>query len=122
MKYFLYRKNLPEFKYKSVYQAICCPLESGTNYSNCNESFQCSGSIQCIVKKVKEEGNWISSGIPIMSDLSISKKLKKLYDEHRALNKNKNKPNCDIVKREEFFEKIDKLFDISLPGVEDKLE
>ena len=49
-------------------------------------------------------------------------KLKKLFDEHRALNKNKNKPNSDIIKREEFCEKIDNLFDISLPGVEDKLE
>ena len=48
-----------------------------------------------------------------MSDLSISSKLKKLYDGHRALNKNRNKPNRDIVRREEFSEKLDDLFDIS---------
>ena len=71
------------------------------------------------MKKVKEEGNWICSGIPMMSDISISSKIKKLYEEHRALNKNKNKPNSDLLKREEFSEKLDNLFDISIPGVEE---
>ena len=62
---------------------------------------------------MKEEGNCICSGIHIMSDISISSKLKKHYDEHRALNKNRNKPNRDIVRREEFSEKLDDLFDSS---------
>ena len=57
-----------------------------------------------------------------MSDLSISIKLKKLYEDHRALTKNKNKPNSDIVKREKFSEKMDDLFDISIQAVEDHLE
>ena len=73
------------------------------------------------MKKVKEEGNWICSGIPMMSDISISSKIKKLYEEHRALNKNKNKPNSDLLKKEEFSEKLDNLFDISIPGVEENL-
>ena len=121
MKYFFYRKNMPEFKFKPVNLAICCPLKSGTQYSKCSDASQCNGSTQCIVKKVKEEGNWICSGIPMMSDISISSKIKKLYEEHRALNKNKNKPNSDLLKREEFSEKLDNLFDISIPGVEENL-
>ena len=104
MKYFLFRKGLPEFKFKSVELAINCPLKSGSIQSNCKENPKCLGS-QCVVSKVKEEGNWIRAGLPIMSDLSISIKLKKLYEEHRALTKNKNKPNSDIVKREKFSEK-----------------
>ena len=121
MKYFLFRKGLPEFKFKSVELAINCPLKSCSIQSNCKENPKCLGS-QCVVSKVKEEGNWIRAGLPIMSDLSISIKLKKLYEEHRALSKNKNKPNSDIVKREKFSEKMDDLFDISVQGVEDHLE
>ena len=52
----------------------------------------------------------------------ISSKIKKLYEEHRALNKHKNKPTRDLIKREEFREKLDDMFDISIPGVEDRLE
>ena len=57
-----------------------------------------------------------------MSDFGISSKLKKLYEEHRAISKNKKKPLSDLIKREEFSEKLDEMFDISIPGVEDRLE
>ena len=122
MKYFLYRKNMPEYKFKPVDLAICCPLKSGTKVSKCNDSPNCNSSTKCVVRKVKEEGNWICSGIPIMSDFGISSKLKKLYEEHRAISKNKKKPLSDLIKREEFSEKLDEMFDISIPGVEDRLE
>ena len=45
MKYFLYRKNMPEFKFKPVNLAICCPLKSGTQYSKCSDGSQFNGSI-----------------------------------------------------------------------------
>ena len=71
---------------------------------------------------MKSDGNWILSGIPILADLAILKKIKKLNDEYKALDKNKKKPNSDLFKREEFSEKMDGLFDISAPGVEARLE
>ena len=41
---------------------------------------------------------------------------------YRALFKNKKNPNSDLINREEFSEKLEGLFDISVPGVEDRLE
>jgi hypothetical protein len=122
MKYFMHRKNLAEFKFRPVDSVICCPFKSGTVIANCEENPNCKESSECVVNKVKTDGNWLLSGIPIIADLAIIKKLRKLNDEHRALVKNKKKPNSDLLKREEFSEKLDGLFDISVPEVEDRLE
>ena len=41
MKYFCFRKNLPEFKFKPVASAMCCPFKSGSNDANCEENPMC---------------------------------------------------------------------------------
>ena len=57
-----------------------------------------------------------------MEDYSIFSKVNKLFEEQRAPAKNKTKPNSNLLRRAEFSEKLDELFDISIPGVEDMLE
>ena len=91
LKYLFHRKGLPEFKSKPVEQAICCPFKSGTNVANCDDNTNCKESSECVVRKVKNDGNWVIAGIPIIDDLAILKKIKKLREEHRALAKNKIK-------------------------------
>ena len=56
----------------------------------------------------------ILSGIPIIGDLGILKKVKKLNDEYRALLKNKKNPNSAYQERG-VSEKLDGLFDTSVP-------
>ena len=107
------RKNSPKNKFKPIGPVICCPLKAGTHVANCEENPDCENTTQCVVRKVKEEGNWIASGIEIISDYSISLRLKKLMDDFKALDKNKRKPNSDIAKREAFTTKLESLFDIS---------
>ena len=57
-----------------------------------------------------------------MSDVSITKKIIKLNEEYRKLDKNKAKPNSDKLKREAFVKKLDSLFDISCSDSEDKIK
>ena len=101
MKYFCFRKNLPEFKFKPVASAMCCPFKSGSNDANCEENPMCK-EYACVVSRVKTEGNWIRAGIPVLKDLAILCKVKKLQEEHRALFKNKMKPNSNLLQREHF--------------------
>ena len=103
-------------------QAICCPLKSGTTGANCDDNPNCKESSECVVRKVKNDGNWVKAGIPIIDDLAIFKKIKKLREDHRALAKNKKKPNSNLVQRELFSEKLDQLFDICVPDVEERLQ
>ena len=59
---------------------------------------------------------WNKSGIPRMSDQSISKKVLKLFDEWKLLLRNRNKTtSLQLDKREKFVEKLDTLFDIAYP-------
>ena len=122
LQYFFYRKNTPNFKYKPVSGAICCPLKTGTISSSCGDNPHCSPSSECVVWKLKHEGRWIESGIPIMSDLAITRKIIKLNEEYKKLDKNKAKPNSDKLKREAFVKKLDTLFDISCSDSEDKIK
>ena len=122
MRYFFHRKNLPVFKFKPVDSAISCPFKAHKHIASCDDNPICRDSSECVVSKVKGEGNWLLSGIPIMGDLAIIKKVKKLNGQYRALDKNKKKPNSNLLKRMEFSEKLDELFDISVPGVENQLE
>ena len=85
LRYFFYRKNLPENKFKPVGQSICCPLLTGSRAASCETD------CQCVVWKVKTAGNWIASGIPIISDHAIINKIKSLNNEFFVLNKNKKK-------------------------------
>jgi len=121
MRYFFHRKNLPEFKFKPVKTTICCSFKTGTNAANCQDNPMCTESSKCVVSKLRIEGNWNSSGIPTIADLAIVNKIEKLNDQFKALDKNKKNPNSDLLKRMEFSEKMDELFDISVPGVENKL-
>ena len=87
MKYLFFRKNLPNFKYKSVKLAICCPMNRTENRSNCDNNPDCKENEECVVKKVNTDGNWIASGIPIISDYAISQHLIVLNDMYKKLNK-----------------------------------
>ena len=78
MKYFFYRKSLADFKFKPVDSAICCQFKSGTVVSNCEVNLMCKDSSKCVVPKLKDDGNRIISGIPIVGDLAILKEVKKL--------------------------------------------
>ena len=49
LQYFFYRKNTPNFKYKPVSGAICCPLKIGTTSSSCGNNLQFSPSSECVV-------------------------------------------------------------------------
>ena len=107
LRYLFYRKNLPENKFKPVGQSICCPLLTGSRDASCETD------CHCVVWKVKTAGNWIASGIPIISDHAIINKIKSLNNEFLVISKNKNKPKSDLKKREVFLSKVESLFDIS---------
>ena len=89
MQYLFHRKNLKQFKFKTVGDAICCPLRSGQIKAKCEENPGCSYPNECVVRKVKHDGRWLETGIPIISDLAISRKIKKLNEEFKGLDKNK---------------------------------
>ena len=78
------QKKLTDFKFKPVDSVICCPFKSGKVVSNCEVSLKCKDSSECVFTKLKDDGNWILSGIPIIGDLAILKKVKKLNDEYIA--------------------------------------
>ena len=122
LQYFFYRKNLPNFKFKPVGNSICCSLKHNTTSAACEDNADCTSPYECVVRKVKTDGRWLESGIPIMSDVSIRKKLIKLNEEFKKLNKNSNKPNNDKPLREAFVKKLDTLFDISSPDVEELIK
>ena len=122
MQYLLYRKNLPEFKFKPVAGVICCPLKTQSLESSCEVNPNCKSGNECLVWKVKNDGRWLESGIPILSDRSISDKIVKLNQDYRFLIKHKSKPNADTVKREDFVTKLDSLFDISAPSALDRIK
>ena len=73
-----------------------------------------------MVRKLKIEGNWLASGIPIMSDYAIAQKLVALNDDFKAVNKSKHKAKSD--KRDVFKKNLEALFDISSPDVLDKIQ
>ena len=122
LQYLFYRKNLPICKYKSAVLAISCPMKTGGKVANCENYPACQFPAECVVRKVKSDGNWLASGIPIVNDYSISRKIKVLHDEYKIIEKNKSNLNSDIKKREAFSSKLNSLFDISSPDAENKIE
>ena len=118
LQYLFHRKNLPKFKFQEVGLAICCPFQAGTLNPNCENNPDCQAPHECLVRKVKTDGNWLASGLPIVSDWSITKKIKRLNDDFRAIEKNRNNPKSDLEKRALFSKKLDSLFDISTADAE----
>ena len=85
MRYMMYRKNLPDFKSSSPSSVICCPLKTNSQDAKCMESGGCcdpsqSSSSKCLVAKVKFDGFWIESGLPVVKDQSILRKVIKIYE------------------------------------------
>ena len=119
MQYLFHRKNLPKFKYKSVKLAICCPMKTGLKTASCDTNPDCKEGEECVVRKIKTDGSWHSSGIAILSDFAIAHKISTLNDEFKNLDKNKKCPNKDLKKREDFQKKLESLFDISSPKAVD---
>ena len=77
----MYRKFLPELKLGSPASAVCCPLRTGTKDAQCQDPGGCSSSVKCVVYKVKTEGHWLESGLPIVSDHAIKQKILKLVED-----------------------------------------
>ena len=102
LKYFFFRKNLPENKFGPVGQSICCPLLRCKKVASCESQPDC----QCVVRKIKTDGNWISSGIPIISDHAISNKIKALNADFIIINKHKNNPKSDTRKEQNLLLKL----------------
>ena len=75
LKYIFFRKRLPSFKFQPIGSVLCCPFITGTLTPNCEENPGCKPGMECVVKKLKTEGNWLASGIPIVSDRLILRKL-----------------------------------------------
>ena len=66
--YLFFRKNLPKYKNKAVMLAICCPIKTGLKVANSeNNPDCCKEGQECVVRKLKTDGNWLASGIPILS-------------------------------------------------------
>ena len=107
LQYLFHLKNLPENKFKSVSKLVCCPMKTGTRVASCEEN------CICVVNRVKNEGNWVASGLPMVTDQSIMNKIVGLNEEFKALDKNKTKSGTNIAKREKFISKLNGLFDIS---------
>ena len=119
MRYFMYRKNLPQFRGWTLASIVCCPLSTGTNTAKCQtqDATECVGGGLCVVAGVKGEGNGLNSGIPLMSDLSIRDKIMKINKVYRdKIMKHKSK-NSTVAKaeRDKFLTDIDSLFDIAAP-------
>ena len=111
MKYFMYRRNLPDFKLGSP-SSVFCPLKTGTQDAKCWEPGGCcsdsqSGRAKCVVAKVKVDGSWHESGFAIIKDQNITRKILKLFDKHRSLVKNKSKESsAEEMRRSAFKEEM----------------
>ena len=51
LQYFFHRKNLPEFKSKTLDQIICCNLSRSNFIADCENNPNCKDSSECVVKK-----------------------------------------------------------------------
>ena len=119
LRYFMYRRSLPMFKLSSPSAVICCPLRTGTREAKCLEPGGCytDEGVKCVVAKMKTEGYWLESGLPITSDQTITNKVLKILDTQRAVTKHKNITSCSAeLKRNNFKTVLNSLFDISKPN------
>ena len=128
MRYLVYRKQLPEFKTSSPSAVICCPLKTGTQDASCLDPGGCSdpasgGGSKCVVAKVKSDGHWAESGLSVIKDQNILRKILKIYETKQKLAKHKSRqlPSED-AKRLEFKNEMESLFDISVPNIIEKIE
>ena len=103
MRYFFHRKNLPDFKFKPVKTTICCPFKTSSTSASCQDNPMCTEASKCVVNKLRNEGNWNTSGIPTITDLAMIKKIEKLNDQFKALDKNKKKPKSDLFEKDGVF-------------------
>ena len=119
MKYLFHRKSLDKFKGQALKSVIICPLKTGTKEANCLAEGGCSNAgnleeIKCVVSMIKEEGHWLESGLPIVSDYAIFTKVEKLFKDHQNLSKTKSRQTpTEISKREKYSGVLDNLFDIT---------
>ena len=62
--------------------------------------------------------SWLMSGLPVIKDQNITRKILKIFERHRTLVKSKPKQTkCEDQKREAFKEEMSSLFDISAADV-----
>ena len=128
MKYLLHIKNLPENIRNPVKNVIICPLKKGKKDSICSEGLGCclddsETKNKCVIAKLKNEGHWTESGLPIITDYAIYLKVEKLFKEYQSLLKNKSRQTpVEIQKRDLYREKLNSLFDILSKDGEDNIK
>ena len=117
LQYLKHLQDLPVTSGWPVKTLVCCPLARTTTSASCSGPAGCRslpGRSKCVVAALCEY--WNKSGIPRMSDQSISKKVIKLFEEWKLLQKHRNRTTTlELAKREKFMEKLDTLFDIASP-------
>ena len=119
--YLMYRKRLPAFSNKvPIRSVVSCPFMTGTFVAKCTEPGGCcaddgkSDQTKCLIAALKLDGNWLKSGLKMMSDKSIVDKAMKLNDRHVKINKQKHlQTPKEIAKRTIFKADMMKLFDIA---------
>ena len=126
LQYVMFRKNSQDLKKWKIQDVICCPMLTGTRYAVCQVegSSGCLGGTKCVVAAVKDDGHWIKSGIPLITDLAIKEKIIKLHKLYREkMMKHKGKQNSKSVdERLSFSESVDNIFDIAAPNAEDLIQ
>ena len=93
----MYSKRLPAFSNKvPIRSVVSCPFMTGTFVARCTEPGGCcaddgkSDQTKCLIAALKLDGNWLKSGLKMMSDKSIVDKAMKLNDRHVKINKQKH--------------------------------
>ena len=103
--YLYYIKRLPAFYKKPIRTVVSCPFITGTFTAKCTEPGGCCVDDQpkCLIAALKLDGNWLKSGLAMMTDKSIVEKAIKLNERHVKLNNQKHlKTNKEISKRTMF--------------------
>ena len=113
LQYLKHLQSLPGMQNRPVKTLVCCPLVTKTHTAVCSagpgicsSELSSSGS-QCVVAAVTEY--WKKSGIPRISDFSITKQILSLHDEWKGLSKDRKKTSdAQLAKWKVFELKIDR--------------
>ena len=113
LQYLKYLQSLPGNQGKPLRSLICCPLLSGSKFTDCTGAVGCSAcDDKCVVRAVTVY--WTKAGIPTITHQAITAKVLKLHEDWRKICKDRQKSNAaTLSKREAFVKCLDSLFDIA---------
>ena len=116
LQYIRFLQSLPGMGKQPVKTLVCCPLTTSTKTASCTSPTGCSspGRSMCVVAALGDY--WTRSGIPRVSDFTITKYVLRLHEEWKNLRKKQNQTStAELGKREIFLQKLESLFDIASP-------